>query len=129
MVLLKSDSVLLIRRGKPPGEGHWSLPGGAQHLGETAEAAARRELLEETGLTAGRLEWLGHADSIQHDAAGRVEYHYTILDFWGHWQHGEPFDGDDASAACFVPRADLARHQLTPAALHMIGLAFARAVA
>ena len=51
--------VLLVQRGKPPRLGTWSIPGGAQHLGERAEAAARRELLEETGHSGGEWEPLG----------------------------------------------------------------------
>ena len=43
IIVLRADAVLLVRRGRPPSEGKWSLPGGAQKLGETAEAAARRE--------------------------------------------------------------------------------------
>ncbi len=44
VIVLKDDHVLLIRRAKPPNIGSWSLPGGAQELGETTEQAARREL-------------------------------------------------------------------------------------
>jgi ADP-ribose pyrophosphatase YjhB (NUDIX family) len=91
--------VLLIRRGREPARGSWSLPGGAQRVGETAETAARRELMEETGLQAGALRLAAHVDSIHHDAEGRVRYHYTILDFAGLWQGGEPAAGGDAQAA------------------------------
>jgi ADP-ribose pyrophosphatase YjhB (NUDIX family) len=73
--------VLLARRGRAPALGAWGLPGGAQELGETAEQAARRELQEETGLTAGDLLLAANVDSIHHDDAGRVRYHYTIIDF------------------------------------------------
>jgi ADP-ribose pyrophosphatase YjhB (NUDIX family) len=74
IVLLRGDEVLLVRRGRPPASGAWSLPGGRQELGETAEACARRELLEETGVTAGPLTLIGYVDSIHRDAAGRIEY-------------------------------------------------------
>jgi ADP-ribose pyrophosphatase YjhB (NUDIX family) len=55
VAVLRGDAVLLARRGRPPAMGAWSLPGGAQKLGESVEAAARRELAEETGLRVGAL--------------------------------------------------------------------------
>jgi 8-oxo-dGTP diphosphatase len=86
VVLRPGPDVLLVRRGKAPDLGRWALPGGAQDVGETAEAGARRELFEECGLTVGALHLVTNVDSIRHDAAGRVQYHYTILDFAGLWQ-------------------------------------------
>ncbi len=53
IVVIKDDHVLLCQRGKPPNLGSWTLPGGAQDVGETCEQAARRELLEECGLVVG----------------------------------------------------------------------------
>ena len=100
-VVLRGDSVLLVRRGKPPAIGSWSIPGGAQEVGETAEAAARRELLEETGVEVGPLHLLTHVDSITRDPAGRVQYHYTILDFAAEWLSGEPTAGSDVTDAAF----------------------------
>ena len=101
-ILLRPGAVLLVRRGRPPALGQWSIPGGAQKLGETAEAAARRELREETGLESGPLALVAHVDSIHRDGGGRVQYHYTILDFAGRWQGGAPVAGDDVTAARFV---------------------------
>lgn len=129
VVLLKPPSgatageVLLVRRGKPPAMGRWSLPGGAQDLGETAEHAARRELAEETGLASGPLILAANVDSIHHDAAGRVEYHYTILDFAGHWQGGAPAAGSDVTDAVFAPLDDLGRYELWSEALRVIDTA------
>ncbi len=98
--------LLLVRRARPPALGQWSLPGGAQHVGETAEAAARRELHEETGLEAGALVLAGYVDSIHLDADGRVQYHYTILDFAGLWQGGDPVAADDVSDVHWANEAE-----------------------
>jgi len=78
VVVLQGDDVLLVQRGKGAYRGLWSLPGGAIELGEPAEAAARRELLEETGLLASNLTLGDVADAILRDAKGAVEAHFTI---------------------------------------------------
>jgi ADP-ribose pyrophosphatase YjhB (NUDIX family) len=115
--------VLLARRGRPPGLGSWSLPGGAQELGETAEAAARRELGEETGLTAGELTLVANVDSIHRDADGRVRYHYTILDFAGLAEGGTLSPGDDVAEVRWAPLSDLGPYALWSEAIRVIGLA------
>ncbi|OZB41207.1 MAG: phosphohydrolase [Acidiphilium sp. 34-60-192] len=107
VVVLRGEAVLLIRRGRPPGLGQWSLPGGGQELGETAEAAARRELREETGLTVG----------------ARVQFHYTVLDFAARYQGGEARCGDDAADLAWVMPADFAAYGVTPAVQRMVGQA------
>ena len=123
VVVLKEDAVLLIQRGKPPNMGAWSLPGGAQELGETIEMAARRELEEETGLEVGDLTLAACFDSIRHDDAGRIHYHYTIIDYAARWRHGDPRPGGDVTLARFVAMDDLSEYNLTPAAHDVIHLA------
>lgn len=123
VVLLRPNSVLLVRRGREPALGQWSLPGGAQKLGETAEQAARRELREEAGLEAGPMALVANVDSIHHDETGRVRFHYTILDFAAPWLRGEPVPGGDVSDAVFAPLDDLARFSLWDEAHRVIGLA------
>ncbi|BDG72614.1 NUDIX hydrolase [Roseomonas fluvialis] len=114
-IVFRGDHVLLVRRGKPPRLGQWSLPGGAQHLGETAEEAARRELREETGIEVGPLALAIVVDAISRDADGRALYHYTIIDFAAEWRAGEARAGDDVSEVTWALPADLAAHDLTDA--------------
>lgn len=115
--------VLLARRGRAPALGAWGLPGGAQELGETAEAAARRELREETGLTAGDLLLAANVDSIHRDAAGRVQYHYTIIDFAGLHAGGILAPGDDAADLVWAPLEGLAPYALWSEVHRVIGIA------
>lgn len=123
VVLMKPDAVLLVRRGKAPAAGTWSLPGGAQKLGESVEMAARRELMEEAGLDAGALQLVCHVDSIHRDPEGRVQYHYTILDFAAPWVGGEPMAGSDVTDAVFAPLDALEPYDLWSEANRVIGLA------
>jgi len=122
VVLLRPGAVLLVRRGKAPNAGSWSIPGGAQKLGETAEDGARRELLEESGLHAGPLHLAAHVDSITRDLAGAVQFHYTILDFTARWIAGEPLAGGDVTDAVFAPLDGLGRYNLWSEAHRVIAL-------
>jgi 8-oxo-dGTP diphosphatase len=63
--------ILLIRRGKPPFEGMWAIPGGFVDMDETLDAAARRELREETGLCELWMEQLYTFGSVDRDPRGR----------------------------------------------------------
>jgi ADP-ribose pyrophosphatase YjhB (NUDIX family) len=123
MVVLRGEAVLLVRRGQPPAQGAWSLPGGGQELGETAEATARRELFEETGLTVGALWLAGTVDSIHRDTEGRIEYHYTILDFAADYRGGEARPGGDVSAIAWVAEAEFDVYELWAEARRIIALA------
>ncbi len=123
VAVLRPGAVLLVRRGRAPSLGAWSLPGGAQELGETAEAAARRELREETGLDVGTLLLAAHVDSIHRDGEGRVQFHYTILDFAAAWTGGDPQAGGDVTAARWAGFDEFDTFQLWSEARRVIGLA------
>ncbi|MDE2514505.1 MAG: NUDIX hydrolase [Rhodospirillales bacterium] len=123
IVVLRGSDVLLVRRGKPPGLGTWTLPGGAQEVGETCEQAARRELAEETGLAVGNLMLAAVVDSIRPDLSGRVQYHYTIIDYAARWQGGEAIAGSDVSEIAWAAPDDLARFDLWKEAHRVIAVA------
>jgi 8-oxo-dGTP diphosphatase len=99
VVCLRDDSVLLIRRGTPPRQGEWSLPGGRIEPGERAMDAALRELREETGVEAEITGLIDVVDGLFPEA-GR---HYVLIDYAARWLSGEPVAGDDAAEARFVP--------------------------
>lgn len=121
VVALRGTEVLLIRRGRPPREGSWSLPGGGQRLGEGAEACARRELLEEAGIEVGPLHLLAVVDAITPGEPGRgPRFHYTIIDYAARWQAGQPRAGGDVTAAEWAPADALGPYALTPEALAVI---------
>jgi ADP-ribose pyrophosphatase YjhB (NUDIX family) len=126
VILRRGAEVLLIRRGKAPERGAWALPGGSQELGETVEQAARRELREETGLECGELTLVGYADSIHHDAEGRILYHYTILDFGARYIGGDATPGDDATDIAWVRADEFDDYDLWHGARRVIRAAFAR---
>jgi 8-oxo-dGTP diphosphatase len=98
VVCLRGDEVLLIRRGRPPRLGEWSLPGGRIEPGERAVDAALRELGEETAVEAEITGLLDVVDGIFPEA-GR---HYVLIDYAARWRSGEPVAGDDALEARFV---------------------------
>ena len=125
-VVFKDRRVLLVRRGRAPRKGMWSLPGGLQEVGETVFAAARREVLEETGLTIEVMELVDVVDSITRDAQDRARYHYTLVDVRAEWRAGEAVAGDDAEAVAWAPLDDLARYDLWAETERVIRLAAAQ---
>jgi len=98
IVCLRGDEVLLVRRGTPPRQGEWSLPGGRIEPGERAVDAALRELREETGVEAEITGLIDVVDGLFPEA-GR---HYVLIDYAARWGAGEPVAGDDAMEARFV---------------------------
>jgi ADP-ribose pyrophosphatase YjhB (NUDIX family) len=107
-VVLNGGRVLLARRGNPPRAGDWSLPGGAQMVGETVFEAARREVREETGLDIEVLGVVDVVDSIQRDEAGAVRYHYTLVDVVAQSEGTAAKAGDDAAAVGWFSLDELA---------------------
>jgi ADP-ribose pyrophosphatase YjhB (NUDIX family) len=105
----KDGQVLLIQRAKPPA-GLWSLPGGHVEFGETALAAARRELMEESGITADLTEFVGLFEIIRE----KPFFHYAIACYCGFWTSGEARASSDALAAAWVSPAELHDFDFAP---------------
>lgn len=127
VALIHSGRVLLTRRGKPPRQGSWTLPGGGVELGETLEEAARREMQEETGLGLDVAGVIDAVDVILRDKGGRVQYHYVIVDFLGLNPVGQVRPMSDAQDARWVSQAELPAFDLPARTMQVVERAFAQA--
>ena len=106
-VVFRESRVLLVRRGQPPNAGLWAIPGGTVELGESLQAAAERELREETAIVIRAAEPIYTFDYIDRDARGQVRYHYVIIDLIGHYIGGKPKGQSDALEARWISATDL----------------------
>lgn len=102
-VVFRGGDVLIIRRGKPPFEGRWSIPGGGLDYGEALEDAVRREVREETGVEIDIIGLIDVYEALPNEAQGEFRGHYLMIDYAAEWRAGEPVAGDDAAEAAFVP--------------------------
>jgi 8-oxo-dGTP diphosphatase len=112
-VIIHNESILLVRRGKEPAQGLWSIPGGAVELGEVLSEAVEREVREECGLKIQAGPVVAVLDSLTRDAKGQVAYHYVLVDFWAEVKGGKLRPSSDAKEASWVPLAKLPREKLT----------------
>ena len=106
-VVFNKQRVLLVRRGQPPSQGLWAIPGGSVEIGETLQEAAEREILEETGITIRAAEPVYTFDAIERDATGKVRFHYVIIDLGADYISGDPAAGDDALEARWVTAQEI----------------------
>jgi len=123
-LILDGSRIVLCQRGKDPFRGYWSLPGGLVEIGERVVDALTREVREETGLDIETDQVAEVFERITPDAAGRVEYHYVMIDYLCRVKGGTLRAGDDAAAVGWFERADLPKVQLTPGSLDVIERVF-----
>ena len=101
-IIFKDEKVLLIRRGKEPFKGQWSIPGGKLEYGEALEAAVHREVLEETSVRIKDLHLFNIYEALPGNEAGKTgTAHHLMIDYCAHWEAGSPKAGDDAVDAGF----------------------------
>ncbi len=102
VLVIQNKQLLLVKRALEPQAGWWSLPGGFMEIGENADAAAKRELREETGLEVAQLKFVDFC-SITDGPTGYV----LVFAFTTTAYSGKLVAGDDAADAAFFPLADL----------------------
>lgn len=124
---VNGEKVVLVKRGRPPLEGEWSLPGGVVELGETLRAAAEREAREETGLIVEAGEVLEIFDRIVPAPDGRTRYHYVLVDFLCMVHGGKLERGSDAADVAWAGGSELQKFQLEKPAVEVIEKGFAKA--
>ena len=125
-VVIEDDRVALVRRGRPPAYGEWSLPGGAVEPGESLEEAVVREVAEEIGLKVEVEEVVAVLDRIFWDQEGEVHYHYVLIDFLCRKTGGKLKASSDAISCSQVPFSALAQYNLTKETRGVINRAYQR---
>lgn len=115
-VVVEHGRVLLVRRGREPLKGHWTLPGGLLDVGELLSAGVAREVLEETGLDVEVVELVELVDKI-HRESGRVRYHYVIADYLCRVKGGTLRAASDADAVRWAEREEWDRQDPRAGAL------------
>ena len=126
-VIVEGGRVLLIKRGQPPLQGRWSLPGGVVEIGETLQEALAREVREETGLEIEVGPVVEVLDRIERVDDNRIEYHYVIIDYRCLVRGGRLACGSDADDARWVSASDVASFNVTAAVAGIVHKALALA--
>ena len=124
--IFRDGRVLIVRRGRPPAHGLYTLPGGGVELGETLEEAIIREVREETGLAIAPLALVGFREAIARDAAARIERHFVILPFAARWIGGEIALSEELAEAHFRKPDELAGLKTTEGLAEIVGAAAER---
>ena len=119
-VVLHENRVLLVKRGKAPSLGKWSLPGGLVHLGETTREAVVREVGEECGVRIKVADVAGVVDRVIRDEAGRIRYHYVLVDYLAFPEATRVVPGSDAADVRWVEIDRVAELDTTEGLLDMI---------
>src|SRR5574337_134276 len=124
--VVKDGKVLLVLRGREPGRGLWSLPGGVVLSGETLRSAVVRELREECGIDVAVAETAEVVERMVPDTEGRLQYHYVILDYRARWLRGELTASEEIEDARWVEPDRLDQYRMTRGTADVIRRLLAR---
>ena len=127
-LIYRGSRILLVRRGKAPSLGKWSVPGGRLRLGETLEAAVARETREETCLVVRPLKIGKVVEHLLRDERGDIEYHYVIVDYVCRIIDGSPQPASDVSEVRFVEISELSQWDMTEGTAQVIQEVFERTI-
>ena len=119
-IVFNNERVLLVRRGRPPAENLWAIPGGKVKLGETLQHAAEREILEETGLRIRAREPVYTFDHLEQDGDGKILFHYVIVDLLADYIGGDIQAGDDALEARWITSGEIKRLEVSPKTVELL---------
>ena len=123
-VVISDGRVLLVRRGGPPLQGRWSIPGGSLEVGETLIEGVQRELAEETGIDVRVRTLIEVFERIDRDASGKLQYHFVVLDYLCEATQGTARAGSDVTEVAWAAPAELEQYALTEIASRVILKAF-----
>lgn len=126
MITNRVGEFVLVRRGKPPRKGQWSIPGGRIEWGETVQDALLREVMEETGLTVRIRRLINVVDLVTRNSSGAVIGHYALINFAADHVSGELRAGSDAAEVRWVKRDHLDHYGLWDETRRIIEAAFAK---
>ena len=119
-IVFRGDKVVLIKRGKEPGYGTWSIPGGAVNLGEPIKEAVKREVNEETNLNVDVLDIVEVVDPIIRDEKNQILYHFVLVDFLCRYKSGSLKADSDVLDARAVAMSELKDYDLPEITLEVI---------
>ena len=123
-VVISQGRVLLIRRGSPPLQGQWSIPGGTLEVGETLVEGVRRELAEETGIDVRVRTLIDVFERIDRGPSGKPQYHFVVLDYLCEAVQGTARAGSDVTEVAWAAPPELEKYSLTEIAGRVIRKAF-----